>query len=585
MKHSIPLTTLFVGFPLLAAPALAQDSEPEPQSGGVSTVQASSAASAPAPPPQPTSPPQPSWQVRAASPSPPAIAVSKTVAPKPALPTVKPTAPAATKVAKAPAPHKPIPQPVSHAKPITPSVTKVAKAPAVAPVSKPTVQTTAPPQAPTVTKVAKTPTAPVALKPNPLKPELVPTTPSPRLTSSASQPPAVSKIAKAPAQPAPQIAVDAIAPPVIKVARLPAPAQNPLPSQIETVPLPTVTKIAKAPEPAIGPSPEPTTIPTTPANFAALEDVEVVAAIPETPPVPNPFHHNAAQPLLQVAWPPKRQDVGLDSEPHPFGQLPVRNGVEQKFYDHNLGSERSPVARFNATTAPATATSFSPQPGQAALLGATVAHKRQFAYVPRPVAVQPQPPASATTAQSAEPAWRVVETQEPAQNELAQLDSPSLISQIPTNSGGSGNNNNDDSTSTYEVWSYIMAGGNIGVDGVDQLSQAAGTFGAKIGITPFLSVRPNVWVGNDTTAAIALTLDVPREDLDVAGASRILPFAGAGVLFNTSNNTRSNDVTLFLKAGIDTLITRNIVFTTSTNISVNSSDTDIGIVVGFGHSF
>ncbi|NEO85236.1 MAG: hypothetical protein F6J87_13450 [Spirulina sp. SIO3F2] len=601
MKHSISLTTLFLGFPLLASPALAQESETEPQIGGaspdVSALPAAPQTVAVAPAPQPVPPTQPAWQIRESSASNEAVTVT--------------TAPTVTKVAKAPttAP-KPVVQ--TAAQPI-PTVTKVAKAPTT---PEPIIQTATQPITPAVTKVAKVPTAPQPSVPSYLEPELISLPEQHQELSVEGESWQVTKVAKAPSQSVVSTTDAAIAPTVTKVAKAPAVEQHSHSQQaVQPAPL-TVTKVAKAPSPTLAsdnlklvptqttqPSFEPavesadlavlktakpslfpqslaqavveptvqTTVadtrpsdrrPTSETHQAIAQPlelpIEVEAPITEVPLSPQPGQHDAALPILQAAVPPRRQDALQQIDRRQLRVAPVRHGI------HSENSVDS---------------SLTPQ-GQAAALGVTVAQKQAFGSLPQFVALQPQAATTpAESVQSNEPAWQIIEPQETAQESLEQ---PTLISQDSTD--GDGDNNNQ-TTSTYEVWNYIMAGGNIGVDGVDQLSRAAGTFGAKIGLTHFLSLRPNVWIGTDTTAAIALTFDVPRRDLDVAGASRLLPFAGAGVLFNTSNNTRSNDVTTFLKAGIDTIISQDIVFTASTNVSVHSRDTDIGIVMGFGFSF
>jgi hypothetical protein len=128
--------------------------------------------------------------------------------------------------------------------------------------------------------------------------------------------------------------------------------------------------------------------------------------------------------------------------------------------------------------------------------------------------------------------------------------------------------------------SYIGAGLNVGITGDTALGDTNFTVLSKIGLTPTISVRPSVMIGDDADILIPVTLDFPSYTTDDVGIS-VAPYVGAGVAITTGD---SDVVRLLLTGGVDVPLTPQFTATAAVNAAV-LDDTDIGLLLGVGYNF
>ena len=138
----------------------------------------------------------------------------------------------------------------------------------------------------------------------------------------------------------------------------------------------------------------------------------------------------------------------------------------------------------------------------------------------------------------------------------------------------------DPGRATRSGSSYIGAGLNVGITGDTALGDTNFTVLSKIGLTPTISVRPSVMIGDDADILIPVTLDFPSYTADGIGVSAA-PYVGAGVAITTGD---SDVVRLLLTGGVDVPLTPQFTATAAVNAAV-FDDTDVGLLLGIGYNF
>jgi len=137
----------------------------------------------------------------------------------------------------------------------------------------------------------------------------------------------------------------------------------------------------------------------------------------------------------------------------------------------------------------------------------------------------------------------------------------------------------DPGQATRSGYSYIGIGGNIGIiDGGTDIGDGSFVILSKIGLTPYISVRPELFIGDDVTIAVPITYDFATVAEIVPGYP-IAPFVGIGPTFTFNDDFLAAIVT----AGVDVPITRNLTATASTNFTF-FSDFAFGILLGIGYN-
>jgi acetyltransferase-like isoleucine patch superfamily enzyme len=132
--------------------------------------------------------------------------------------------------------------------------------------------------------------------------------------------------------------------------------------------------------------------------------------------------------------------------------------------------------------------------------------------------------------------------------------------------------------------SYVGIGANIGLgDDSTALGDTNVTVISKIGLANFVSVRPSVVIGDNTTVLIPLTYDLNLRPtgVDTEAVSLFAPYVGAGVAISTGDDS---DVGPMLTAGVDVPVSPQ--FTANVGVNVGFfDDTDVGIQIGVGYNF
>jgi len=138
----------------------------------------------------------------------------------------------------------------------------------------------------------------------------------------------------------------------------------------------------------------------------------------------------------------------------------------------------------------------------------------------------------------------------------------------------------DPGRATRSGSSYVGVGLNVGITGDTALGDTNFTVLSKIGLTPTISVRPSVMIGDDADILIPVTLDFPSYSAEDVGIS-VAPYVGAGVAITTGD---SDVVRLLLTGGVDVPLTPQFTATAAVNAAV-FDDTDIGLLLGIGYNF
>lgn len=127
--------------------------------------------------------------------------------------------------------------------------------------------------------------------------------------------------------------------------------------------------------------------------------------------------------------------------------------------------------------------------------------------------------------------------------------------------------------------SYIGVGGNIGFSGDTAVGDGSFAINGKLGLTPTLSVRPAVLIGDDTTFLVPLTYDLNIRQAGPFERAAYSPFLGGGAVFST------DDIGFLLTGGIDIPLSPEFVANAAVNVGFIEDSTDVGLLIGVGYTF
>lgn len=129
--------------------------------------------------------------------------------------------------------------------------------------------------------------------------------------------------------------------------------------------------------------------------------------------------------------------------------------------------------------------------------------------------------------------------------------------------------------------SYIAVGGNIGLGGDAGLGESSFAITSKVGLTNNISARPGVFIGDDATIVLPVTVDFPTAAVIDEGRLSIAPFVGGGIAISTGDNS---DVSPIITAGVDVPISSQFTGVASANVSF-FDDAEVGLMLGVGYNF
>jgi hypothetical protein len=136
--------------------------------------------------------------------------------------------------------------------------------------------------------------------------------------------------------------------------------------------------------------------------------------------------------------------------------------------------------------------------------------------------------------------------------------------------------------------SYVGVGGNIGLgDGDTALGEGSFAVFSKIGILPYLSVRPSVLVSDNPTILLPVTFDfIPGITPAVEGGTerigfRASPFIGAGIAISTGDDS---SVDFLATGGVDIPFAERFTGTASVSASLFDNPA-VGLLLGVGYNF
>ncbi len=131
--------------------------------------------------------------------------------------------------------------------------------------------------------------------------------------------------------------------------------------------------------------------------------------------------------------------------------------------------------------------------------------------------------------------------------------------------------------------SYVGIGLNLGLnDDGSALGQSRFLFYGKLGITPEVSFRPAILLGNDTTFLLPITYDFPLQPADAIQPTSFVPYLGGGAIVATGSG--NSDIGFLLSGGIDLPISRDFTATAGLNVGFIRSNTDFGILLGVAYN-
>lgn len=129
--------------------------------------------------------------------------------------------------------------------------------------------------------------------------------------------------------------------------------------------------------------------------------------------------------------------------------------------------------------------------------------------------------------------------------------------------------------------SYIAVGGNIGLGDDTGLGESSFVVTSKVGLTNNLSARPGIFIGDNTTVLLPVTVDFPTAAEIDEGRLSIAPFVGGGIAISTGDDSEVSPV---ITAGVDVPISSQFTAVASTNISF-FNDPEVGLMLGLGYNF
>lgn len=140
----------------------------------------------------------------------------------------------------------------------------------------------------------------------------------------------------------------------------------------------------------------------------------------------------------------------------------------------------------------------------------------------------------------------------------------------------------DPGRTTRGGFSYIGIGGSLGLSGDTGIGQGGFMINSKIGLTPTISFRPAVIIGDSTDFLLPLTYDFIIQSTDPFSRIPFAPFLGGGVAFSTDGD---NTVGFLLTGGTDFPISRQFVANAAVNAGFFGDTTSFGISLGVGYTF
>ncbi|HEY9667793.1 MAG TPA: hypothetical protein V6C91_13365 [Coleofasciculaceae cyanobacterium] len=163
---------------------------------------------------------------------------------------------------------------------------------------------------------------------------------------------------------------------------------------------------------------------------------------------------------------------------------------------------------------------------------------------------------------------------------------PSTTTQLPTPPETTAQETLDISPgrATRSGASYIGIAGNIGLgDGDTAVGESSFAAISKIGLTRFLSVRPSVFIDDDPTILLPLTVDfVPQQVEEVEEFRlRVAPYIGAGAAISIGDDTA---VDFLGTAGLDVPLTPQFTATAAVNVT-GFDNIAVGLLIGVGYNF
>lgn len=146
----------------------------------------------------------------------------------------------------------------------------------------------------------------------------------------------------------------------------------------------------------------------------------------------------------------------------------------------------------------------------------------------------------------------------------------------------------DPGTATRSSPSYIGVGLNVGLgDGGSSLGDESFLVLSKIGLLPYLSVRPSVAIEDDVTILLPVTYDFAPDAFDFTEAAgeeigvRIAPYLGAGIAINTEDDA---SVDFLTTAGVDVPFSEQFTGIAAVSVSL-FDDPAVGLQLGVGYNF
>jgi len=131
--------------------------------------------------------------------------------------------------------------------------------------------------------------------------------------------------------------------------------------------------------------------------------------------------------------------------------------------------------------------------------------------------------------------------------------------------------------------SYVGIGVNLGLsDDGSALGRGRFLIYGKLGITPEISFRPAVLLGNDTTFLLPITYDFPLQPADAIQPTSFVPYLGGGAIVATGSG--ESNIGFLLSGGVDLPITRDFTATAGINVGFLRSNTDFGILLGVAYN-
>jgi hypothetical protein len=136
--------------------------------------------------------------------------------------------------------------------------------------------------------------------------------------------------------------------------------------------------------------------------------------------------------------------------------------------------------------------------------------------------------------------------------------------------------------------SYIGIGGNIGLgSGSTAIGEGSFAIFSKVGLTTNISIRPSLFVSDNPTILLPVTLDFFPLITDATAAAsrstgfRISPYIGLGPVISTGDDF---SVDLLLTGGLDIPVTDRFTATAAVNASVIDNPA-VGLMLGIGYNF